>query len=136
MARFLRLSSQIVGRRIHTSVLRKFDPVPTVRGEFGSDLQALKQKETGPWSALTMEEKVALYRSQFPKTLVEARIGEPYVKKLIGGVSILIAVALGLFAFLRAYRLMAQAIGNFPVATFIKTLDIKEAAFSIFDVYD
>lgn len=59
MANFLRLSSRLVGRRIHTSAPRKFDPVPTVRAEIGSDLQALKQKEKGPWSALTKEEKVA-----------------------------------------------------------------------------
>ncbi|XP_031562036.1 cytochrome c oxidase subunit 4 isoform 1, mitochondrial-like [Actinia tenebrosa] len=103
MANFLRLSCRLVGRRIHTSAPRKFDPVPTVRAEIGSDLEALKQKEKGPWSALTKEEKVALYRSQFPKTLAESRYGEPYGKKVIGGVSFLVALSLGLFAFLRTY---------------------------------
>merc|ERR1712179_459784 len=103
MVNLLRLSSRFVTRRIHTSVPRKFDPAPTVRAEYGADLEALKQKEAGPWSALTKEEKVALYRSQFLKTVAESRTGEPYAKKVIGGVSFLVAISLGFFAFLRTY---------------------------------
>jgi len=44
-----------------------------------------------------------VYKSQFPKTLAQGRTGEPYVKKVIGGVSFLVAISLGFFAFLRTY---------------------------------
>ncbi|EDO45939.1 predicted protein [Nematostella vectensis] len=103
MANFLRISSRLVGRRIHTSAPRKFDPVPIARQEFGSDLEALKAKEKGPWTALSKEDRVALYQSQFPKTLQESKLGEPYAKKVVGGVGVLISLSLAFFAFLRTY---------------------------------
>ena len=54
-----RLSARTASRRIHTSVPRKFDPVPITRQEAGTELQALLTKEKGPWNQLSNEEKVA-----------------------------------------------------------------------------
>ena len=44
-----------------------------------------------------------VYKAQFPKTIAEEKTEEPYVKKMIGMLSILMAVSVGLFAFLKKY---------------------------------
>lgn len=53
-----RLYSRIACRQIQTSAARKFNPVPTVRPEYGSELAALQAKEKGPWTELTKQEKI------------------------------------------------------------------------------
>ena len=54
-----RFSARAVGRRIHTSAPRKFDPVPIARQEAGTELQALLTKEKGPWNQLSKDEKLS-----------------------------------------------------------------------------
>ncbi|KAJ7376672.1 Cytochrome c oxidase subunit [Desmophyllum pertusum] len=98
-----RLYSRIACRQIQTSVARRYDPVPTVRPEYGSELAALQAKEQGPWTELTKQEKIDLYRAQFDKTIIEDKVQEPYMKKMIGLISILLAISVGLFSFLRKY---------------------------------
>lgn len=44
-----------------------------------------------------------VYKAQFPKTIAEEKTEEPYVKKMIGMLSVLMAVSVGLFAFLKKY---------------------------------
>ncbi|KAL9975416.1 hypothetical protein ACROYT_G012577 [Oculina patagonica] len=98
-----RLYSRIACRQIQTSATRKFNPVPTVRPEYGSELAALQAKEKGPWTELTKQEKIDLYRAQFGKTIAEEKVQEPYLKKMIGMLSLMLALSVGLFSFLRKY---------------------------------
>ena len=46
---------------------------------------------------------LSVYRAQFAKTIAEEKVQEPYVKKMIGMLSILLAISVGLFSFLRKY---------------------------------
>merc|ERR1712137_1389756 len=47
-------------------------PMPAIRyKEMTPDIQVLKNKETGDWSKLTIEEKKALYRASFCQTFTE-----------------------------------------------------------------
>uniref|UniRef100_A0AAY4ASA5 Cytochrome c oxidase subunit 4 n=2 Tax=Denticeps clupeoides TaxID=299321 RepID=A0AAY4ASA5_9TELE len=48
--------------------------------------QALKRKETGPWTQLTKEEKIALYRLMFDKTYAEMKKPTNEWKTVIGGI--------------------------------------------------
>lgn len=98
-----RMYARVACRSIQTSAARKYYPVPKIRPEYGSELAALQVKEQGPWTELTIQEKIDLYKAQFPKTIAEEKTEEPYVKKMIGMLSILMAVSVGLFAFLKKY---------------------------------
>lgn len=98
-----RIYARIACRSIQTSAARKYYPVPKIRPEYGSEQAALQAKEEGPWTELTTQEKIDLYKAQFPKTIAEEKTEEPYVKKLVGMLSILMAVSVGLFAFLKKY---------------------------------
>lgn len=53
-----RLYARIACRQIQTSAARRYEPVPTVRREYGSELAALQAKEKGPWTELTKQEKI------------------------------------------------------------------------------
>ena len=53
-----RLYARIACRQIQTSASRRYEPVPTVRREYGSELAALQAKEKGPWTELTKQEKI------------------------------------------------------------------------------
>ena len=44
-----------------------------------------------------------VYRAQFGKTIAEEKVQEPYVKKMIGMLALLLAASVGLFSFLRKY---------------------------------
>ena len=44
-----------------------------------------------------------VYRAQFGKTIAEEKVQEPYMKKMIGMLALLLAVSVGLFSFLRKY---------------------------------
>nr|CAD7393035.1 unnamed protein product [Timema cristinae]CAD7423213.1 unnamed protein product [Timema monikensis] len=71
-------------------------PMPAIRfKENTPDIQALKEKEKGDWSKLSLEEKKALYRASFCLTFseMEAPTGE---WKSIVGIS-LIMISLGIW---------------------------------------
>lgn len=58
------------------------------------------------WSKLKLSYRFILfivYKAQFPKTLPQLREGEPYVKKMVGGLSVLLALSVVFFVFLRKY---------------------------------
>lgn len=57
----------------------------------------------GHTDLLTCTSLSLVYKAQFPKTIAEDKTQEPYVKKLVGMLSIMIAISVGLFAFLRKY---------------------------------
>ncbi|CAH3027892.1 unnamed protein product, partial [Porites evermanni] len=103
MSALPRVYSRLSCRKIQTSAARQYKPVPTTRPEYVSELEALQAKEKGPWSELSKQEKVDLYRSQFAKTIPESKIQEPYAKKVVGLVSAGLAVSVVFFAFLRKY---------------------------------
>ncbi len=44
-----------------------------------------------------------VYRAQFGKTIAEEKVQEPYLKKMIGMLSLMLALSVGLFSFLRKY---------------------------------
>ena len=60
-----RIYARIACRRIQTSAVRKYEPVPTARPKYGSELAALQAKEQGPWTELTNQEKIDCTFSNF-----------------------------------------------------------------------
>eukprot|EP00126_Sphaerothecum_destruens_P001811 Sdes_comp15239_c0_seq1m4074 len=63
-----------------------------------SNLQALKAKEAGPWSAISLEEKRALYKSTYGLSRVERlRANKIDGKKVFAGTMVVIALGVGLF---------------------------------------
>lgn len=73
-----RLYARIACRQIQMSAARRYEPVPTVRPEYGSELAALQAKEKGPWTELTKQEKIdckysdlSLHNSVEPTILVQ-----------------------------------------------------------------
>ncbi|XP_029549640.1 cytochrome c oxidase subunit 4I1-like [Salmo trutta] len=61
--------------------------VPFVRN-LNSEQRQLKEKEKGPWTKLTKEEKIALYRLTHELTYPEMRRGSSEWKTVLGGVFI------------------------------------------------
>ena len=53
-----RMYARVACRSIQTSAARKYYPVPKIRPEYGSELAALQAKEQGPWTELTIQEKI------------------------------------------------------------------------------
>ena len=77
MAALPRLYARITCRRIQTSAARRYEPVPMVRPDYGSELAALQAKEKGPWTELTKQEKIdckssdlRLHNSTLPTVLI------------------------------------------------------------------
>ena len=66
------------------------------------------------YSLLTFD-SFPVYESQFSRTLSETRNQEPYLKKVVGNVSLLLALSLGLFALCRMYRKYLTNINVFCV---------------------
>jgi len=60
-------------------------PMPGVRfKEVTPDVQALREKELGDWSKLTLEEKKALYRASFCQTFAEMKAPTGEWKSILG----------------------------------------------------
>lgn len=58
------------------------------------DIAALKEKEKGDWSKLSMEEKKALYRASFCQTFAEMNAPTGEWKSVIGGALALVSLAI------------------------------------------
>nr|XP_020479832.1 cytochrome c oxidase subunit 4 isoform 2, mitochondrial-like isoform X2 [Monopterus albus]XP_020479833.1 cytochrome c oxidase subunit 4 isoform 2, mitochondrial-like isoform X2 [Monopterus albus] len=63
-------------------------PLPDIpyKNELTAADKSLKQKEKGPWSQLTKEEKIALYRLMFCRTYPEMRRPTGEWKTVMGGI--------------------------------------------------
>ncbi|XP_046842566.1 cytochrome c oxidase subunit 4 isoform 2, mitochondrial-like [Xenia sp. Carnegie-2017] len=64
----------------------------------------LQEKRKKPWTELSKEDKIAIYRASFPYT-IEAmnNTGESYTKEIVGAVAMLLALSMSFFLFLRKY---------------------------------
>ncbi|XP_065065092.1 cytochrome c oxidase subunit 4 isoform 2, mitochondrial-like [Rhopilema esculentum] len=98
-----RLATRHFSLASRSSAYIRVDPTPYERVEADSSLSALLAKEKGPWSALTKEEKLQLYKAQFPETFKETLTGEDHTKPVVGGIAIGLAAAVLFFAFLKTY---------------------------------
>lgn len=66
-----------------------------------------------------------VYRAQFDKTIIEDKVQEPYMKKMIGLISILLAISVGLFSFLRKYGMCTGfQTANFQSVRLIQCLHV------------
>ncbi|KAM6930148.1 cytochrome c oxidase subunit 4 isoform 2, mitochondrial [Lycodopsis pacificus] len=63
-------------------------PDKAYKDELTAADKSLKQKEKGPWSQLTNEEKIALYRLMFNQTYPEMKQPRSEWKTVIGGIFI------------------------------------------------
>ncbi|XP_057292230.1 cytochrome c oxidase subunit 4 isoform 2, mitochondrial-like [Hydractinia symbiolongicarpus] len=88
--------------RLCTAVYDHTNPAAAERvSESVSD--ALAAKEKGPWTELSKEDKIALYRSQFPQTMVESETKAPEFGRIVFGVTIGVSVAVAFFTFMKNY---------------------------------
>ncbi|XP_068092876.1 cytochrome c oxidase subunit 4 isoform 1, mitochondrial-like [Hyperolius riggenbachi] len=72
--------------------------------EFTPQQKALKQKETGSWTQLTKEEKLALYRLSFELSYAEMNKGTPNEWKTVVGAALYFLALSGLYLlWLRLY---------------------------------
>ena len=80
--------------------LEYYSPVEMERTDIA---EALAAKAKKPWTELSKEDKIAIYRASFPHTIEAMDQGDPHIKQVIGGVSILLAVSVTFFLLLRKY---------------------------------
>ncbi|CAH1110953.1 unnamed protein product [Psylliodes chrysocephalus] len=79
-------------------------PLPAIRWQEPSpDIQALREKEKGDWSKLSIEEKKALYRASFCQTFAEFKAPTGEWKSVIGLGLLILSSALWVFYFLKAF---------------------------------
>lgn len=67
---------------------RRDVPLPEIAytKSLSSEQKALKEKEKASWSALSVDEKVALYRIKFHETYAEMNRGSAEWKTIVGGI--------------------------------------------------
>ncbi|XP_078541894.1 cytochrome c oxidase subunit 4 isoform 1, mitochondrial-like [Lissotriton helveticus] len=67
---------------------RRETPLPDVRfvRQLTSEQTALKKKEAGPWTKLSKEEKLALYRISFERSYEEMKTRSSDWKTILGGI--------------------------------------------------
>ncbi|XP_065674811.1 cytochrome c oxidase subunit 4 isoform 2, mitochondrial-like [Hydra vulgaris] len=103
-------TSTVIGRRTASAVAHAIGPDtrycpanPASLERTGVVSEALLAKEKGPWNKLSKEDKIALYRAQFPKTMKEAENVKGDTGKVVFGVSIGVAVALCFYSILNKF---------------------------------
>lgn len=78
-------------------------PMPAIRfKENTPDVMALREKEKGDWSKLTLEEKKALYRASFCQTFAEVKAPTGEWKSILGISLLASSLAIWLFLFMKA----------------------------------
>ena len=107
MAFFLRRFSSTRRLLYYQGVIRPLPENPALLPKTSvalkPEIQALKQKEAGPWKNLTNEEKVALYRATFTATYPEMRNVAGDGKSVFSGVMLSMGVALIFFYLLKEF---------------------------------
>ncbi|XP_063604694.1 cytochrome c oxidase subunit 4 isoform 1, mitochondrial-like [Penaeus indicus] len=79
-------------------------PMPGVRfKENTPDIQALREKEKGDWTKLTLEEKKALYRASFCQTFSEMKAPTGEWKSVIGISLIAASLAVWVYMWMKLY---------------------------------
>jgi len=79
-------------------------PMPAIRyKEMTPDIQVLKNKETGDWSKLTIEEKKALYRASFCQTFTEMKAPSGEWKSIFGLSLVGISLACWIFFWMKTF---------------------------------
>uniref|UniRef100_A0A8D2LDY9 Cytochrome c oxidase subunit 4 n=1 Tax=Varanus komodoensis TaxID=61221 RepID=A0A8D2LDY9_VARKO len=67
-------------------------PAATYTKVLSAEQRALKEKEKASWSALSVDEKVELYRIKFKETYAEMNKGSAEWKTIIGGVCLFLGL--------------------------------------------
>ncbi|XP_066951434.1 cytochrome c oxidase subunit 4 isoform 1, mitochondrial-like [Macrobrachium rosenbergii] len=79
-------------------------PMPAIRfKENTPDVQALREKEKGDWSKLTIEEKKALYRASFCQTFAEMKAPNGEWKSVMGAALIASSLAVWLYLWMKLF---------------------------------
>ncbi|XP_042880908.1 cytochrome c oxidase subunit 4 isoform 1, mitochondrial-like [Penaeus japonicus] len=79
-------------------------PMPGVRfKENTPDIQALREKEKGDWTKLTLEEKKALYRASFCQTFAEMKAPTGEWKSVLGISLIAASLAVWVYMWMKLY---------------------------------
>lgn len=79
-------------------------PMPAIRyKENTPDIQALREKESGDWSKLTLEEKKAIYRASFCQTFAEIKAPTGEWKSVLGVALIGTSLAMWLYLWMKVY---------------------------------
>ncbi|XP_028392536.1 cytochrome c oxidase subunit 4 isoform 2, mitochondrial-like [Dendronephthya gigantea] len=101
------LLSRIARRTFATEVAisgaPKFEPYSPVEVERNDIAESLLEKAKKPWTELSKDDKIAIYRASFPYTIESMAQQESHTKEIVGAVSILLAISLTFFLFLRKY---------------------------------
>ncbi|XP_028904568.1 cytochrome c oxidase subunit 4 isoform 2, mitochondrial [Ornithorhynchus anatinus] len=84
---------------------RRSHPLPyeALRRDLRPEERELKEKEKGAWTRLSNDEKVALYRLQFPQTLAEAKRPSGEWKAVLGGFFFFLGLTALMMAWQRVY---------------------------------
>ncbi|XP_068206819.1 cytochrome c oxidase subunit 4 isoform 1, mitochondrial [Palaemon carinicauda] len=79
-------------------------PMPAIRfKENTPDVQALREKEKGDWSKLTIEEKKALYRASFCQTFAEIKAPTGEWKSVLGVALIASSLAVWVYLWMKTF---------------------------------
>ncbi|XP_030756400.1 cytochrome c oxidase subunit 4 isoform 1, mitochondrial-like [Sitophilus oryzae] len=79
-------------------------PFPAIRWkEPNADILALREKEKGDWSKLSLEEKKAIYRASFRQTFSEFQAPTGEWKYILGVGFIILSAGIWCFFFLKAF---------------------------------
>jgi len=79
-------------------------PMPAIRyKENTADIQALREKEMGDWTKLTLEEKKALYRASFCQTFSEMKAGTGEWKTVLAFTLIASSLAVWVYMGMKMY---------------------------------
>lgn len=79
-------------------------PMPAVRfKENTPDVMALREKEKGDWSKMTIEEKKALYRASFCQTFVEMQAPTGEWKSILGIALIASSLSVWVYLWMKLY---------------------------------
>ncbi|KAJ8042276.1 Cytochrome c oxidase subunit 4 isoform 1, mitochondrial [Holothuria leucospilota] len=103
-----RVASILPRREVSFGYVDRLDyPAPPVRfveeSALSDESKALREKEKGDWSSLSLEEKKALYRLSFDKSFSEMNVPSGEWKYIIGGTCVGLAFAFLIYGFQKQF---------------------------------